>query len=104
MKTYIEMLVTRMIYEKLGWQEKIEEYMKFKTSSTSLIDVDLIKENIERYYLGVSDNNIQEFIKKISLIEYYKVIGDFAVVNEMELELKALKRDIIIESILQNLQ
>jgi hypothetical protein len=101
MKTYIEMLVTRMVYERLGRYEKVKEYMKFNTSS-SLADINLLKEKIEKYNLeGASETNIREFIKKVSLIEYYKVIGDFNASNKIESELKALKREIIIESILQ---
>jgi hypothetical protein len=101
MKTYIEMLVMQLLIP--GRYEEIKEYIKLKKHHTFLVDIDSIKSIIDRYNLeGVSENNIQEFIKKISLIEYYKVIGDFAVVNEMELELKVLKRDIIIESIIYN--
>jgi len=103
MKTYIEMLVTRMVYEKLGYHEKIKEYMKGDFKYDKLINIDSAKEKIERYKLeGLSDLTIQRFIQRVSLIEYHKIIGEFDVVRKMELELKALRRDMIIENILRN--
>ena len=111
MKTYIEMLIGKMVYERLGNLEKLKLYSTpinekyfLKQCDFDLMkgNIDLMKEKIEKYNLeGASETNIQEFIKKVSLIEYYKIIGDFNAAKKIESELKALKRQIRIELILQ---